>query len=532
MVSSRTTNDSTSLTFPRRLPASRLGTKHDTLDAFHHAVHPFRPETCKEYTLVVVTERVLETNSSNGESVTRQRILLGLKNRGFGMGMYNSFGGKFLHDEESVEECACRELREETNLIVTLEEMTQAKVGIQRYTFQNDPVEMVMHVFRIQLESTKHRATHTVMGCDEITPQWFEDINQIPFDNMFADDSLWLTALLSSEVPLAINGSYHFRENCQETNTILEYHMNVQPKNKNNKGFSLEQRLFHALHNKRVHSPNIKEFKENYAFCNAVRNAFGKSNSKHQFDIVIDVAGGHGALGALFLVCTSAYEAVVVDPADVGGAGVWKAWGTDFIGCDKRLRYRSECLRTGLPAELENALTVTSSDRILVVACHACQHLSEETMSISCQYGVHVAVMPCCQTDLSTGGSWKSTSRNLSVPVAVVMDLLQCGKIMALGTYDVRMKVIDPDITPQNRIISCRALHTDATGISLERKQKVARAHSRLANAYKKAHVLAKSSDPHYQFLATLESNFRGPALYLSLGFAMGVLSFHLVKKR
>jgi 8-oxo-dGTP diphosphatase len=519
-------------TFPRRLPVSRLGKKHDSLDAFQKAIHPFRPDKCKEYTLVVVTD---ESNSEEERyqenTVPRQRILLGLKNRGFGKGMFNSFGGKFLHDEETVEEYACRELQEESNLVVTLEEMTQAKVGIQRYTFENDPVEMIMHVFWIRLETTKHRATQQVVGCEEITPQWFEDINDIPFDNMFADDSLWLTALLSSDVPLSIHGSYHFRENCQETNTILHYHVDVHPKT--TKAYSLEQRLFHALHDKRVHSPNIKEFKESYAFCNAVRNAFRKQKSKQQLevDIVIDVAGGHGALGALFLICTSAYKAVVVDPANVGGGGVWKAWGVEFIGPDKQLEYRNECLRTGLPDELEKALARTSADRILVVACHACQHLSEEILNISCQTGVHVAVLPCCQKDQSPGSSWKSTSKNLSIPFASVMDLLQCGNIMGMGTYDVRMKVIDPRITPQNRIICCRALNKGESFASMEQQHKVAQAHARLTRAYRKAHA-GRSTNGSPAILGIPTDKLPESVRCLFLGFAMGAASVYFLIKR
>lgn len=41
--------------------------------------------------------------------------------------------------------------------------------------------------------------------------------------------------------------------------------------------------------------------------------------------------------------------------------------------------------------------------RILVVACHACQHLTDETLEIACSYGVHAAVLSCCQKDLSGG---------------------------------------------------------------------------------------------------------------------------------
>ena len=397
-----------------------------------------------------------------------------MKNRGFGQGMYNSFGGKFDHPNETSEECACRELKEETNIRITTKEMKQSKVGIQRYTFDNDPIQMIMHVYHIDLVGNEN---HEIIGCEEITPEWFDDINEIPLHNMFADDSLWLTTLLSSSIPIHINGSYHFQENCQETNTVLHYFMDVKPTKNDEEqektttttttttNYSLEKRLFHALHQSRVNTPSIKEFQENYAFCNTVRNTLCKRNNKQSkkystdlFDVVLDVAGGHGCLGALFLICTSAFKAVVIDPADVGNGSVVRAWGSDFIGNDKQLLYRHECLRRGLPDEIEKALSITTRDRILVVACHACQHLSSEILNISSRYGVHVSVSPCCQKDQSPGGCWKDVSKNLSIPVAKVMDILQCGRMMALGTYDVRLKMIDSKITPQNRIIVCRSL--------------------------------------------------------------------------
>ena len=372
---------------------------------------------------------------------------------------------------------------------------------------------------------------------------------------------------------------------------------------------SLEQLLFRALRDNGVRSPSSKEFDESYAFVNAVRSSLFRSNKKKkkkqqerrqqhhnnntstpdadttftssydnnnngsniqpgtynshnqplepprqqepQLDLVIDVAGGHGAVAALFLILTSAREACVIDPARVGKGGVAKAW-SPFYNKDnnnkdrKVLRYRHECLRIGLPQELEHALTMnthrsrsmpmddderrrrrTTNANVLVVACHACQHLSEEVLQIAHQYGVHCAVLPCCQTDLSPGAPWKATAKNLQIPFATVMDLLLAGKAQSLVTttrattrsttlgnvsflspptaplipplsqpkppddnhvdwtrkeqeeelnhqqrkhtreplpwhasYQVRMKVMDPKITPQNRIIVCRSLVT------------------------------------------------------------------------
>jgi 8-oxo-dGTP pyrophosphatase MutT (NUDIX family) len=153
--------------FVNVLPPSRLGQAHGTLDSFHAAAS-ISTSTSKEYTLIVVTEEEPSSSSPRGvaddeqqfgnandsprRSPRRRRILLGLKNRGFGQGLYNSFGGKFDSPEESVEECACRELQEETNITVTVSTMTDCKVGVQHFTFEDMTVEMIVHVFRICLE--------------------------------------------------------------------------------------------------------------------------------------------------------------------------------------------------------------------------------------------------------------------------------------------------------------------------------------------------------------------------------------------
>jgi 8-oxo-dGTP pyrophosphatase MutT (NUDIX family) len=506
--------------FPNQLPASRLGQSHESYESFRSAV-AWTTTNSKEYTLVIVTEGKSEGCSKGG------RILLGMKNRGFGKGMYNSFGGKFDHPEERVEQCASRELKEEANISISEQEMKRSKVGIQRFSFDNDAMEMILHVFRISFKKGDKRL-QTIQGCEEITPKWFDDWKLIPLNNMFADDSLWLTTLLSSSDPMEINGWYHFQENCQETNTIRHYYMDdVKPKQK----FKLERRLFDALHDNQIHSPTIKEFKESYAFCNAVRKYFGKSqrNNDSGWDVVIDVAGGHGALAALFLIATSATRAVVVDPARVGS--VERAWES-FWGSKKELVYRNECLRTGLPAELQRALAITSRNKILVVACHACQHLSEEIVDIACRFGVSSAVMPCCQKDLSRGGSWKSTSKNLGIPLGHMMDVLLAGRIMGQGTHEVRMNCLDPSITPHNRIILARALMEDEKDDSqIEYEANRRRAHTKLESAYHRAHVFSSASNNGESGCSlTLTSSF--PLAYVGMGFLLGVCTSKLLQRR
>ena len=492
-------SDASNTSFEHRLPESRLGQRHTDFESFYQgaAKHSYQPMKTQEYTLIVVT-------------ASPCHILLGHKNRGFGEGMYNSFGGKF-HPNESAEDCASRELLEETNICISPITMRNSNVGILRFTSENDPLEMVIHLYRIHMPQKDCSSYSDIRACEEMTPKWFDDWREIPLDNMFADDSHWLTQLLSSEMPLEINGRFHFQRDCQASNTILHYYMDIKDK----PNFTLEQRLFHAIHKSAVQSPNVKEFKECFAFQNIVRSAFpNKKGRRADWDIVIDVAGGHGALAALFLICTGATKAVVVDPATVGNGGVERAWKEEFFA-GKELLYRTECLRTGLPAELKEALTVTIPERILVVACHACQHLSEETLEIASRYGVHAAVMPCCQKDVSSGSSWKAASNQLSIPVAHTMDLLLAGKMMASRKYNVRMKFMDSKITPQNRVIICQATNED-----YNRNPNVDIAHAKLTKAYQRAH----NKDKKKKLTVPSKIATATPAYYLGAGFVVGAL--------
>lgn len=543
-------DDAIASRFPYILPRSRLGVEMPSLEAFRKATKGHESTKTKEFSLVVATES------------SRQRILQGLKHRGFGKGLYNSFGGK-LEPRESRVQCACRELKEETGIAVPEDHMAQCLVGVMHFTFDDEETEMVVRVYHVDVDTCGKEEvgattksvlvdTNAICGCEEITPTWIENWFDIPLANMFADDSLWLTRLIlaySEGKQVNIDGWYHFHPGGQQINSIRHYYMNIRPKRKSSalrqqndmaeqessSPLTLEKRLFHALHDNQIHSPSIKEFKEAFAFINAVKSCFRKQS----FDVVIDVAGGHGALAALLLITTNAKRGVVIDPAQVGSDGVKRAWKKNFLP-HKQLEYRHEDLRTGLPAELHQILLASAPERVLVVACHACQHLSEEILEIVCTKfrGVHAAVMPCCQKDRT--GSWKSTSKNLDIPIAKVMDLLLAGKVMSwpsetfsqngkkkqIYDYDVRMKLIDSTITPQNRVILCRAVPlqtgTSNNGISTvsASKKRLDKAHQKLAATYAKAHVQCTKrigSDASW-FL----SKFGGSCL--AIGLASGFL--------
>ena len=221
----------------------------------------------------------------------------------------------------------------------------------------------------------------------------------------------------------------------------------------------------------------------------------------------------------------------MIDPAIVKGKiGINDAW-SHFWG-DKRLTYRHECLRTGLRKELDSILVAKQNETIspanvLVVACHACQHLTDETLEIASEYGVNVAVMPCCQKDHN--GTWKHIANRNSLSFGMVMDLLAAGKMMAWSTglvanveYLVKMKLIDSSISPHhNRMIICKSVPRRFCDTEREL------AHQRLASAYLRAHKVMKDDKKG-------RNQFNGPSLYclpsLFTGICIGILCCHMMR--
>ncbi|XP_070218912.1 oxidized purine nucleoside triphosphate hydrolase isoform X1 [Bos mutus] len=201
-----------------------------------------------------------------------QRVLLGMKKRGFGAGRWNGFGGK-VHEGETIEDgakrsgvgrergpeeddpksiprdqvqrrleswlvsaggqgClpssgkeargACglmrsseqgrperdllgRELQEESGLTVD----ALHKVGQITFEFVGDPELMDVHVF------CTDRVQGTPVESDEMRPQWFR-LDQIPFGDMWPDDSYWFPLLLQRK---KFRGYFRF----QGQDTILDY---------------------------------------------------------------------------------------------------------------------------------------------------------------------------------------------------------------------------------------------------------------------------------------------------------------------
>ncbi len=133
-----------------------------------------------------------------------EQVLLGLKKRGFGAGRWNGFGGK-VHDGETIEEAAKRELLEEAGIVV--EDLE--KVGILDFSWHGKPEILEVHIFKAR--DFKGEPAES----EEMKPQWFA-VSQIPFDKMWPDDKYWFPLFLAGK---KFRGKFLF----DESDNVLEY---------------------------------------------------------------------------------------------------------------------------------------------------------------------------------------------------------------------------------------------------------------------------------------------------------------------
>lgn len=115
------------------------------------------------------------------------RVLLGMKKRGFGAGRWNGFGGK-LHQGESVEQAAMREMQEEAGIVPN----ELSKVGIIDFELENDPEILEVHIFK------GRGFVGEPQESEEMKPQWF-NVEEIPFENMWPDDKYWFPLFLADK---------------------------------------------------------------------------------------------------------------------------------------------------------------------------------------------------------------------------------------------------------------------------------------------------------------------------------------------
>lgn len=139
-----------------------------------------------------------------------EQILLAMKRRGFGQGLYNGVGGK-VQAGESIIEAATRECMEEVkvkplilNPIAKLTFINQGQSDNLVFAFSCDKWE------------------GTPSNSEEMRPKWF-NLSTIPYDKMWECDSYWIPRVLANE---KITGVFYF----DNQDRLLDYHIDADSK--------------------------------------------------------------------------------------------------------------------------------------------------------------------------------------------------------------------------------------------------------------------------------------------------------------
>jgi len=134
--------------------------------------------------------------------VDSNKVLLGMKKRGWGEGKWNGFGGK-VEENEGIVEGAKRELLEESGVRAKAMDLK----GIVEFEYLDDDKTLEVHIFKVSdYEGSPAES-------EEMRPQWF-DVHQIPFEQMWPDDFFWLPLFLKDK---NFRGKFVFKD---QTNII------------------------------------------------------------------------------------------------------------------------------------------------------------------------------------------------------------------------------------------------------------------------------------------------------------------------
>jgi len=131
-------------------------------------------------------------------AIKEGKILLAMKKRGFGTGKWNGYGGKPKEGEELID-TALREMEEEVGLIAKAHELERAAV-INFFYAGRPEWDTETSIFLVN--SWEGIPSES----EEMLPQWF-GLDEIPFHEMWPDDSHWLPKILAGK---RLEGEFYF----------------------------------------------------------------------------------------------------------------------------------------------------------------------------------------------------------------------------------------------------------------------------------------------------------------------------------
>jgi 8-oxo-dGTP diphosphatase len=141
--------------------------------------------------------------------LTDDKILLAMKKRGFGSGLYNGVGGK-PEPGEQMTQTAVRECQEEIG--VTPHDLTP----VADLTFHLDG-EFDLFVSAFICRNWEGEPKET----EEMAPEWFA-LDAIPYAQMWDDDRLWVPEVLAGNF---VTGDFTF----DSDNKVIKQQIETRP---------------------------------------------------------------------------------------------------------------------------------------------------------------------------------------------------------------------------------------------------------------------------------------------------------------
>lgn len=127
-------------------------------------------------------------------------ILLAMKKRGFGADRWNGVGGK-IEPDETIEQAVIRETQEE----IEVTPLELEKVAVLDFKFPDGSPDMQAQVYFCKKWTGEPQET------EEMAPQWYK-ASEIPYDEMWQDDIIWLPQVLKGK-KLAANFTFDKHDN-------------------------------------------------------------------------------------------------------------------------------------------------------------------------------------------------------------------------------------------------------------------------------------------------------------------------------
>jgi len=146
--------------------------------------------------------------SSNGPQKTtivfplddNERVLLGMKKRGFGAGWWNGFGGK-LEAGETYKLGAIRETHEECGL-----QIKSLQLAARLLFYFDNNLDVVSAVY------TSNSYSGDPVETEEMRPEWFS-VHGLPLEQMWGGDRYWAPSVLDRSNDAVLDFVVYFDKN-------------------------------------------------------------------------------------------------------------------------------------------------------------------------------------------------------------------------------------------------------------------------------------------------------------------------------